>query len=278
MENRVRAALIQYEIVEGRRENGDRVEALLEKAAAGRADLAVLPEMFVQPYDMALIPERAERVPGGPTADMLSRWARQFRMVLAGGSVAEIDDDGRYYNTATIWGPDGELLAKHRKVHLFDVDLPGGVSFRESSILSPGARVTTVRVLGMTMGLAVCYDVRFPELFRLMTLAGADFIALPGAFNNISGPAHWEMLIRNRAVENTVYVAGVSGLSPKDAAYNAWGHSMLADPFGEVVADMGRAEGVAFGDLDPERIKDVRTRLPVLAQRREDLYRLTALD
>jgi omega-amidase len=172
-------------------------------------------------------------------------------------------------------GPDGEFLAKHRKVHLFDVDLPGGVSFKESVILSPGHQITVVPVLGMSLGIAVCYDIRFPELARLMTLKGADMIALPGAFNHVSGPAHWEILLRNRASENTVWVAGVSGMAPPEASYQAWGHSMLADPFGDVVADMGRAQGVAFHVMDPARLKDVRARLPVLKQRRDDLYSLT---
>ncbi|MEW5722107.1 MAG: carbon-nitrogen hydrolase family protein [Thermodesulfobacteriota bacterium] len=278
MERRVKAALVQYTVRDKWWDNVDRVEALLATARTGGAELAVLPEMFTQPYDMSLVPAWAEPVPGGRTSERLSHWARALKMAIVGGSVSELGEDGRFYNTSTLWGPDGELLAKHRKVHLFDVDLPGGVSYRESAILSPGRRVTTARVLGMTVGLAVCYDVRFPELFRLTALAGAELIALPGAFNHVSGPAHWEMLLRNRAVENTLYVAGVSGLAPAGAEYQAWGHSLLADPFGEVVTAMGRAEGVAFGDLDPERLKDIRARLPVLRQRREDLYKLVLVE
>jgi predicted amidohydrolase len=227
---------------------------------------------------MTLVSDRAEYVPGGPTSEKLSEWARRFKMAIVGGSVAELGSDGKYYNTATLWSPEGDFLIKHRKVHLFDVNLPGGISFRESSILSPGQQVTVARVLGMNLGIAVCYDIRFPELSRLMTLKGAEMIALPGAFNNVSGPAHWEILLRNRAAENTVWVAGVSGLAPPDSSYHAWGHSMIADPFGTVVANMGRAEGVAFCILDPARLEDVRTRLPVMDQRREDLYTLSLND
>jgi predicted amidohydrolase len=275
MDRRIKVALIQYTVQEKWLDNVNRVECLLTEAHRGGAELAVLPEMFVQPYDMTLVPDRAESVPGGPTSEKLSEWAQQFKMAIVGGSVAERGSDGKYYNTATLWSPEGAFLAKHRKVHLFDVDLPGGVSFKESSILSPGQQVTVVPVLGMTLGIAVCYDIRFPELARLMTLKGAEMIALPGAFNHVSGPAHWEILLRNRAAENTVWVAGVSGLAPPDTSYHSWGHSMLTDPFGDVVADMGRAEGVAYGVMDPTRLKDIRARLPVLKQRREDLYSLS---
>ena len=178
------------------------------------------------------------------------------------------------HNTATLWGPDGALLASHRKVHLFDVDLPGGVRVRESAILSPGQKVTVVDLGPLKLGLAVCYDVRFPELFRLMADQGAHLVALPGAFNQVSGPAHWEILLRNRAVENTFYVAGVSGLAPEGSQYNAWGHSLLADPFARVIVSMGRSRGFALGTVDLDVLEDVRRRLPVLSQRRTDLYHL----
>ena len=275
MNKPIKVALIQYTVQEKWQDNVNQVERLLTEAHRGKAALSILPEMFVQPYDMTIVPDRAESVPGGPTSEKLSGWAQRFKMVIVGGSVAELGSDGKYYNTATLWSPEGKLLAKHRKVHLFDVDLPGGVSFKESDILSPGHQVTVVRVLGMNLGIAVCYDIRFPELSRLMTLKGAELIALPGAFNNVSGPAHWEILVRTRAAENTVWVAGVSGLAPPDSGYHSWGHSILADPFGEAVVTLGRAEGVAFSVMDPAHLKDVRARLPVLKQRRENLYTLS---
>ena len=274
MERRVKVALIQFEIQHAWADNMSRAQDLLERAARLGAELAVLPEMFNQPYDMALVPERAESIPGGRTCRALGRTARDLGLAVVGGSMAEKDEDGSFYNTATLWDPGGNLIARHRKVHLFDVDLPGGVSFKESDVLSPGHQVTVAEVLGLRLGLAVCYDVRFPEIFRLMALAGAEFVALPGAFNNVSGPAHWELHLRGRAVENTMYVAGVSGISPADASYQAWGHSMLVDPFGEVTTHMGRGEGLALGEIDPERLREIRGRLPVMSQRRRDLYSL----
>lgn len=275
MDRDIQVALVQYRIHSDWAENINTVEKLLVKAKAKGADLAILPEMFTMPYDMRLVPERAENIPSGPTCARLSAWAGRLGLALVGGSIPERDGKGRFYNTATLWDQKGDLLARHRKVHLFDVDLPGGVSIRESAVYSPGNQVTVHEVLGLRLGLAVCYDLRFPELFRLMALAGAEMVALPGAFNQISGPAHWEMLLRNRAVENTFYVAGVSGLPAEKGGYRAWGHSMLVDPFAEISLNMGRTEGFGLGVLDPARLKDIRARLPVLKQRREDLYRVS---
>lgn len=270
----VTAALIQYVIRDEWADNMQRVETMLRQARDQGADLAVLPEMFCQPYDMKLVPERAERIPTGRTCEKLSGWSKELEMTIVGGSIAETDENGKYYNTATVWNEKGELIATHRKVHLFDVDLPGGLSFKESTVLSAGNRITVCEAAGLKLGVAVCYDVRFPELFRLMALKGADFVALPGAFNNISGPAHWEMLIRNRAAENTFYVAGVSGLSPDGSSYEAWGHSMLVDPFARILFNLGKSEGIVLGKIDPAQLEDIRSRLPVLKQRRDDLYEL----
>ena len=271
----VKAALCQYEIGADWDENMAAVEDLLGKSSGAGADMAILPEMFMMPYDMNLIPEWAEPVPDGRTCLALGRLAQKYGLALVGGSIPEKAEDGRYFNTSTVWNASGEMIARHRKMHLFDVDLPGGVSVKESSVLSPGGQVTVCEVAGLKLGVAICYDVRFPELFRLMALRGVDFVALPGAFNNVSGPAHWELLLRNRAVENTFYVAGVSGISPKGSNYDAWGHSMVTGPFGEIVVDMGRSRGFAIAELDPDRIADIRSRLPVLSQRRTEIYELS---
>jgi omega-amidase len=274
MEQPIKVALIQWEIRTHWQDNMATAWELLERAGKAGAQLAVLPEMFTLPYDMALVPERAESVPDGPTCGELSRWAKTLDVVLVGGSIPERDHDGRFYNTATLWDRDGRFLDKHRKMHLFDVNLPGGVSVQESAVFTPGNKVTVQEVLGFRLGLAICYDLRFPELFRLMALAGAEMVALPGAFNQVSGPAHWELLLRNRAMENTFYVAGVSTTAPKGSVYNSWGHSMMVGPFAEITASMGRSEGFAMGVLEPERIREIRMRLPLLSQRRNDLYQL----
>ena len=278
MERSIKIAVVQYEIPSDWSATMDRVDGLLRQARDMGADLAILPELFNQPYEMPLVPRMAEPIPEGRTCRRLSAWSRELGLHLVGGSIAEKAPDGRIFNTATLWDADGRLLAAHRKMHLFDVDLPGGVKVTESAVFGAGNRVTFADVLGLRIGLAVCYDVRFPELFRLMALAGVEFAAVPGAFNNVSGPAHWEMTLRNRAAENTFYVAGVSGLAPADAAYHSWGHSMVVDPFAEVLVNLERREGVGLAELRPERLAEVRRRLPVLSQRRADVYDLRLKD
>ncbi|MBW2061091.1 MAG: carbon-nitrogen hydrolase family protein [Deltaproteobacteria bacterium] len=277
MERKIKLALIQYQIKPDWSENVAIVESLLEQAKAEEADLAVLPEMFICPYELELFPEYAEPIPEGRTCQLLRGWAEKLDLYILGGSLPERNQEGRLYNTATLWDRQGNLQAAHRKVHLFDVDLPGGVSFHESTVLSPGEKITVLDILGMRLGIAVCYDVRFPEIFRLMALVGAEFVVLPGAFNNVSGPAHWELSLRARAVENTIYVAGVSGTAPPGSSYQSWGHTMMVDPFGEVLVNLEEAEGVGVVEVDPERIKDIRSRLPLLKQRRDDLYELRLL-
>ncbi|MBW1709702.1 MAG: carbon-nitrogen hydrolase family protein [Deltaproteobacteria bacterium] len=277
MERKVKVGLIQYQIKPDWAENVAKVEKLLELVKDGGADLAILPEMFICPYELDLFPRFAEPIPNGRTCEILSGWAANLNLHIVGGSLPERDERGNLYNTATLWDNQGNLLAAHRKIHLFDVDLPGGVSFHESALLTPGQKITVLEILGMRLGIAVCYDIRFPELFRLMALAGADFVALPGAFNNVSGPAHWELSLRGRAVENTIYIAGVSGLAPPDSSYQSWGHSMMVDPFGQVPLHLGQTEGFGVVEVDPERIKDIRARLPLLKQRRVDLYDLRLL-
>ncbi len=277
MERKIKVGLIQYQIEPDRLKNLAKVETLLKQVKDRGADLAILPEMFICPYELELFTEYAEPIPDGRTCEFLREWAVKLNMNIVGGSLPERDETGRLYNTATLWDTRGNLLAAHRKVHLFDVDLPGGVSFHESDLLTPGQKVTVAEVLGMGLGIAVCYDIRFPEIFRLMALQGAEFVALPGAFNNVSGPAHWELSLRARAVENTVYLAGVSGTAAPGSSYQSWGRSMVVDPFGRVTLNLGQAEGFGVTEIDPDRIKDIRARLPLLKQRRADLYELRLL-
>lgn len=276
MDRKIRVGLMQPRISTDWTDNMDQVEGLIKQVKAQGADLIILPEMFICPYELELFPEYAESIPYGRSCRRMAAWAGDFNVHLLGGSIPERDDKGRLYNTATLWDPEGNLQALYRKIHLFDVDLPGGVSFHESTVLTPGRDIKIVECLGMKLGLAICYDIRFPELFRIMALNGAEFVALPGAFNNVSGPAHWELSLRARAVENTIYLAGVSGLAPKNSSYQSWGHSMLVDPFGDILVNLGRSEGFSLAEIDPQRLKDIRERLPLLKQRRHDLYEISS--
>ena len=266
-------ACIQLRVVLDRAENLARAGELIEEAARAGASLVVLPEMFTCPYDLEQFRPHAEPLDGGPTAAFLSGIASRLGVHLVGGSFPELDGDA-LYNTSTLWSPAGELLLTHRKVHLFDVDIPGGIRFQESARLSAGSAFGVADTELGRIGLAICYDLRFPECFRAMAVAGAELIVLPGAFNTTTGPAHWETLLRARAIENTCYVAACSPAPAEDGSgYPAWGHSMVVDPYGEVLCRAEREPVTLAADVDGERLEEIRRALPVLAQRRPELYR-----
>jgi len=272
---KMKAGLCQFKVVDDKQTNLLKAGAFIERAAKAGAKLVVLPEMFNCPYVSELFPAYAEPLPGGPTAAMLSRLARLHKITLVGGSIPE-RDRGRVYNTAAVFDPAGHLVARHRKMHLFDVRLKG-VTMKESATLSAGNTVTVFRTPFGNMGLLVCYDARFPELFRLLQRHGVTAVVIPAAFSVTTGSAHWHALLRMRAVDNQVYVLAASPARNPRAAYKAYGHSLAADPFGVITAEAGTGETVVTAVLDPGRLKDVRARLPLLAHRRTDLYRVTNL-
>jgi predicted amidohydrolase len=263
-------------VVDGKKKNLDTAGRMIAGAASQGAGLVVLPEMFNCPYVARLFPEYAESYPEGETFSMLSAAARAHNIYLVGGSVPEREGD-RVYNSSFVFGPAGQLLGRHRKVHLFDVDLPGGVRVKESSTLGAGREVTVIKTGLGAIGVAICYDIRFPELMRLMVAGGAQVLVIPGAFNMTTGPAHWEMLHRCRAVDNQVYVIAASPARDTGAPYVAYGHSMVVDPWGNVVSRAAEEEEILLGHIDPDRIERVRRELPLLKHRRTDLYRLDLL-
>lgn len=264
-------ALIQMRVGPDKQDNLDRARALITEAAGKGARLAVLPEMFNCPYEVSRFAEFAEPLTDGPTGEMLAGQAAKHGIYLVGGSMPE--RDGRdVFNTATLWDPNGRLILSQRKVHLFDVDIPGGISIKESDRLSPGNRMKVVETELGVWGLAICYDIRFPEFFRRLALSGAELIIVPGAFNTTTGPFHWEVLIRARALENTLYVAACGAAPHPGVAYPAWGHSMVVDPFGWIIDSAERDQEIIYAEFDRARLQQVRKSLPVLAQRRPEVY------
>jgi predicted amidohydrolase len=264
-------ATIQMQVSPARATNLARAAELVVAAARDGAGLVVLPEMFPCPFDLEQFRPNAERLPDGPIASLLAGLADRLGIHIVGGSLPELDGD-EVYNTATLWGPSGELLLKHRKVHLFDVDIPGGITFRESQALSAGDGIATAQCELGRIGLAVCFDLRFPECFRIMAVAGAELIVVPGAFNTTTGPMHWEPLVRTRAIENTCYLAACSPAPHPEVAYPAWGHSMIVDPAGRILAEAGREEATLSAALEAERLEEARRAIPVLEQRRPEVY------
>ena len=242
---------------------------------AGQIDMAVLPEMFCCPYDNALFRDYAEEE-GGEAYQAMSAVAKEKGIYLVGGSIPELRD-GKVYNTSYVFDPTGRCIARHRKTHLFDIDVEGGQSFRESDALAAGRDVTTFETPWGVMGLCICFDFRFQELARLMALRGAQVIFVPAAFNMTTGPAHWELLFRQRAVDNQCYTVGTSPARDNGASYTAWGHSIVCDPWGAVVKQCNEQTQISVTDLDMDKVTAIRRQLPILSARREDLYELREL-
>ncbi len=236
-------------------------------------DLVAVGEMFICPYETGLFPLYAEPE-DGETRRFLSRLAAEHHVWLSAGSVPEIDDTGRVYNTAYVFDRDGRLAAKHRKMHLFDIDVRGGQSFRESETLTAGDHVTVFDTEFGKIGLCVCFDIRFPELARLMADAGARLILVPAAFNTTTGPAHWELNFRSRALDNQCFYAGTSVAQDLSASYHAWGHSLAVSPWGNVLGQLDEKPGCLVTELDLDDADDIRAQLPLLSARRHDLYEL----
>ena len=247
----------------------DKTAAMIHEAAVSGASVVVLPEMFSCPYSREYFHAAAKRG-HADVCRRLSGFARDNRVVLVGGSVPEAED-GLLYNTAFVYDENGELLARHRKVHLFDVDLPG-MHFHESHTFTPGRDITVFDTRFARFGLAICFDVRFPELFRAMARRGAEVICLPAQFNMTTGPAHWEATMRMRAVDNELFFVAASAARHEGFSYECWGHSLILDPYGTALAAADETEQIILAELDLNRIDEVRAQLPTFLHLREDVY------
>lgn len=270
----LKAALVQMQVQERIPDSLARAEGFIRRAAGEGADLCLLPEMFCCPYQTENFPVYAQEE-GGEVWQELSRMARENHLILAAGSVPERDQEGRVYNTAYVFDREGRQIGKHRKMHLFDIQVTGGQCFKESDTLSAGNQVTVFETEFGPMGVCVCYDFRFPELCRLMADQGARIILVPAAFNMTTGPAHWEILFRTRALDNQVYTLGAAPSRDPASGYTSYGNSIAVSPWGDVMGRLDEKEGMLFCTLDLDRVEQVRRELPLLAHRRKDVYTLT---
>jgi len=268
----MRLAIIQLFVTDDKIDNVQRACEFLEQAKKGGADIAVLPEMFCCPYSNSCFPSYAEPMDGF-VQTTLSETAARLNMTVVAGSYPEFCD-GKIYNTSCVYGADGSLIAKHRKMHLFDIDVQGGQRFFESETLTPGNQITTFETEFGKFGLCICFDMRFEELSRIMALDGAQVIIVPGAFNMTTGPAHWELLFRQRAVDNQLFTVGVAPARDNDGEYVSYAHSMAVSPWGKVLCDCGVEECVKFVEIDIDSIYSIRKQLPILSARRSDIYEI----
>ena len=271
--SKIRLLQVQMPVSEQVEKNLSAAGQAMETAASGGIDLVSLPEMFCCPYDTANFPLYAEET-GGAVWACCSRLAKAYGIYLSAGSVPERGEDGAVYNTAYVFDRNGKQIAKHRKVHLFDIDVEGGQSFRESDTLTPGNSITTFDTEFGTLGLCICYDFRFPEMGRLMAVRGAKLLLVPAAFNPTTGPAHWEIMFRQRAVDNQCFMVGTSVARDEKAGYRAWGHSMAVSPWGDVIGELDEKPGCLIIKLDLGYVDKIRRELPLLNARRTDVYSL----
>ena len=266
----MRVALIQMPVSADRQQDIETAFEKLREAAQSGADIAVLPEMFCCPYQNDCFRPYGE-TENGPAQTALSALAAELGIYIVGGSIPELAE-GNVYNTSYVYDRQGHQIAKHRKAHLFDINVAGGQQFKESDTLSRGNDVTTFETEFGTCGLCICFDLRFEELARCMCLRGAKVLFIPAAFNMTTGPAHWELLFRQRAVDNQCFTIGVSPARDETAGYVAYGNSLAVDPWGTVLCRAGGEETILYADLDLERIDAIRAQLPILSARRTDLY------
>ncbi|WP_068556343.1 carbon-nitrogen hydrolase family protein [Thermotalea metallivorans] len=268
--NRFTIGICQLRVEEDKKKNIEKAERMIREAVHQGSQVVVLPEMFQCPYENKYFPLYAEEYPG-ETTTFLSRLAQELKIYLIGGSIPERAGD-ILYNTSYIFDGKGQCIGRHRKMHLFDIDIEGGIRFKESDTLGYGGEVTVVDTEYCKIGVAICYDMRFPELMRLMALEGAVVMIVPAAFNLTTGPAHWDILIKARALDNQVYFVAASPARNMDASYHAYGHSAIANPWGEIVAQAHEEEMILYGEIDLDKVKKIRKELPLLKHRRIDLY------
>jgi predicted amidohydrolase len=263
----MRVALCQLNARDDRAANLSVARSLVERAAAAGADLAVLPEYtdYLGPSAGLPKPEGLD----GEYASFFASLARSLEINILAGSFHETGpDDEHTYNTMPAFDRGGGLIGAYRKIHLYDVEIPGRVSYRESSSVAPGSEVLVVPVDGIQVGLSICYDLRFPELYRRLAIDGATVLVVPAAFMMHTGRDHWEVLLRARAVENQCYVLAAGQIGDHDPGRTCFGRSMVVDPWGTVVAQMPDEVGMITADLDLDRLERIRLEVPSLANRR----------
>jgi predicted amidohydrolase len=269
----MRAAAVQLNSNNDKDHNLEAAARLVAEAARDGAELVVLPEkwnLLGTPDDLRA---GAEELEHGHSLEAARGWARELGIELVAGSIAErVEGEEKLFNTSVLIDPHGEIVAVYRKIHLFDVEV-GGTVYRESDAERPGEEIVTAAAAGVELGLSVCYDLRFPELYRIMAVRGARVIAVPSAFTLVTGRAHWEVLLRARAIENQAFIVGAGQVGEAPPHYNSYGHSAIVDPWGVVLAQATDGECFIAADLDLSEQQRIRESLPSLANRRPQSYR-----
>ncbi|QOR35987.1 carbon-nitrogen hydrolase family protein [Clostridium sp. 'deep sea'] len=267
---KVKIGICQMNVVDNKNTNLNNAKKLIIKAVKLGAKIVCLPEMFNCLYENNSFINNAEEQ-GGKTYQYLSNTAKELAVYLVGGSISE-KCDNHLYNTSYVFNPKGELIAKHRKVHLFDIEVKDKIHFKESDTFTAGNKFTIFNTEYGTFGLAICFDIRFVEQFRVMALQGAKAIFVPGAFNMTTGPAHWHLSFRARAVDNQLYMIGCAPARNTKSTYVSFGNSLVTNPWGEVEVALDEKQNVVVTEIDFSNVDEIRKQLPILKNRRTDLY------
>ncbi len=267
----VKVAAIQMESGPSKDENLEFAYAHIEEAAAAGARLISLPEYFTYLGPEVGYGEVAEPV-GGPVTERLAALAEEHDVYIHAGSMVEpLAHGDKFFNTGMLIAPSGEIRGVYRKIHLFDIDVPGEVADKESAYIKAGDELTVVELPEFTVGMSICFDLRFPELYRVLAVAGATVLVVPAAFAQATGRVHWQILLRARAIENHAYVIA-AGQHGDKCGSPMYGHSMIVDPWGQVLAECEEPTGIVYADIDPAEAERRRGQVPVLTNRYPEVY------
>lgn len=276
--SKIRIASLQMNVLQDKYDNIEQLAEILASGKTDGADIISLGEMWCCPYQTDLFPVYAEPEQQGDAWLAMSTLARKHNVYIVGGSIPESDSEGHTYNTCYVFDRQGNQIGKHRKVHLFDIYAHGEQVFKESDTLTGGDSFTTFDTEWCKMAVNICFDIRFPESSRLPALAGARVIFNPASFNMTTGPAHWELGFRQRAIENQIYMVGTADAQDPSVGYVSYGHSIITDPWGNVVMQMDEKPGVEVTEIDLDYIDTIRAKLPLMSARRTDVYELKGVE
>lgn len=273
-------ALLQQKVIEDKEDNIKRAADMIESAVKlYNPQIIVLPEYFNTPISLKEIEKVAEDEDNSPTLEFLKNQAQKYNVYIVGGTIPTFckEDKSKYYNTCFCISNKGKLSTKFKKLHLFDVDIPGKITFFESKKITQGNHIGIFETEYAKIGIGICYDIRFPEYSLLLKKDhNIDMLIFPAAFNHITGPLHWEILGRTRALDNNVFLALCSPSrnyeNPND--YQAWGHSIVVDPYGQIINSTGYEEDIVHARINLEKIEEIKEAIPVWKQKRKDLYDL----
>ncbi len=260
----MKVSLIQMMVTDHQQVN---MNHALEMIQASQGELIILPEMFISPYQTDLF---EQYIVTQDELDQLSSIARKKNCFIIAGSVPE-EDHGKLYNTSFVFDDQGRIVGKYRKCHLFDIAIKNGQHFQESATLSAGSQYCIVDIKGIKIGIVICYDIRFPEMFRYYQQQGCEIVVVPASFNETTGPLHWQLLFQARAVDYSIYTIGASAAKNNLASYHSYGHSIICDPFARVIVQADNQECIIEEDLDMDVVKQIREQLPILKAYRTDI-------